>query len=156
MNTQPQNWQIFIFLFKFPLDKISVTKNAFFFLSRTPAHNSFTFNLQLLYELKHMVHISKIVCGILHFRLRLVFIKIYIFVQKKSMDSLTLKHHNSFQNKNRKATHNFAPRPLTSKLQQEFWKFIDICVGWSSPKTDLDTNFLNLKNRSFENVTFSQ
>ena len=36
------------------------------------------------------------------------------------MDSLNLKRHNSFQNKNnRKALHNFAPRPLIFKLQQE-------------------------------------
>ena len=36
------------------------------------------------------------------------------------MDSLTLKRHNSFQNKNnRKDAHGFAPRPLIFKLQQE-------------------------------------
>ena len=34
------------------------------------------------------------------------------------MDSLTLKRHNSFQNKNdRKVTHSFAPRPLIFKFQ---------------------------------------
>ena len=70
------------------------------------------------------------------------------------MDSLTLKRHNSFQNyNNRKATHSFAPRPLIFKLQQEVLKFNDICVSWSSPKTDLVTNFLNPENRSFENVS---
>ena len=73
------------------------------------------------------------------------------------MDVLTLKRHNSFQNKNNtKATHSFAPRPLIFKLQQEVLKFNDICVNWSSPKTDLVTNFLYLENRSFENVSFSQ
>ena len=73
------------------------------------------------------------------------------------MDSLTLKRHNSFQNKNnRKVTHVFTPRPLFFKLQQEALKFNDICMSWSSPKTDLMTNFLNLKNRSFENVSCSQ
>ena len=36
------------------------------------------------------------------------------------MDLLTLKRHNSFQNKNnRKVTQIFAPRPLKFKLQQE-------------------------------------
>ena len=30
------------------------------------------------------------------------------------------------------------------------------CMSWSSPKTDLETNFLNLENRNFEYVTFSQ
>ena len=40
------------------------------------------------------------------------------------MDSLPLKHHNSFQNENnKKATHNFAARPLIFKLPQEVLKF---------------------------------
>ena len=33
---------------------------------------------------------------------------------------MTLRHHNFFQNKNnRKSKHDFAPRPLIFKLQQE-------------------------------------
>ena len=73
------------------------------------------------------------------------------------MESPTLKRHNFFQNKNNgKATHSFAPRPLIFKLQQEVLKFNDICVSWSSPKTDLVIDFLNLENQSFENVSFSQ
>ena len=48
------------------------------------------------------------------------------------MDSLTLKRHNSFQDENNsKPTHNFAPRPLTFKFQQEALKFSDICENWS-------------------------
>ena len=44
------------------------------------------------------------------------------------MDSLTLKRQNFFQNEsNKKAIHNFAPRPLILKLQQEVLKFNDIC-----------------------------
>ena len=35
------------------------------------------------------------------------------------MDSLTLKRHSSFQNKKRKATLSFAPRPMIFKLQQK-------------------------------------
>ena len=67
------------------------------------------------------------------------------------MVSLTLKHHNSFQNNNnRKATPSFASRPLFFKSQQ-VWKFNNNCVSWGSAKTDLVTNFLNLENRSFEN-----
>ena len=63
------------------------------------------------------------------------------------MASLTLKR-NFFQNENNtKATHSFAPRLLIFKLQQEVLKFSDICVSWSSTKTDLEANFLNLKNR---------
>ena len=56
---------------------------------------------------------------------------------------------------NRRATHSFAPRPLIFMLLQEVLKFIDICVSWSSPKTELVTNFLNLEKQSFENVSFS-
>ena len=64
-------------------------------------------------------------------------------------DSLNLKTH-------RKIAHSFAHRPLIFKLQQEVLKFNDICVSWSSPKTNLVTSFLNVPNRSFENVSFSQ
>ena len=35
-------------LTKFPSDKVNVTKNAHFFLSRAPTHHSFTFHLLLL------------------------------------------------------------------------------------------------------------
>ena len=69
---------------KFPSGKVNVTKNAFFFLSRVPTHHSFTFNSQLIYELKHKVCLFEIVCVIFHFRLRFVFIKVYIFVQQKA------------------------------------------------------------------------
>ena len=58
-------------------------KKVVFFLSRAPTH-SFTFNLRFLYELKHKVRLSKIVCGIFHFRFRFVFIKVYIFVQQNA------------------------------------------------------------------------
>ena len=42
---------------KFPSDKIHGTKNALLFLSRAPAHQSFTFNS----ELKLKVRLSKAV-----------------------------------------------------------------------------------------------
>ena len=102
---------------KFPSDKINVTKNALFCLLRAPTYHSFTFNSQLLYKLNHMVHVSKTVCGIFD---SVSFLLKFIFLFTESMDSLTLKRHNSFQNKNnRKATHSFATRPLVFKLQQE-------------------------------------
>ena len=51
------------------------------------------------------------------------------------MDSLTLKHHNFFQNKNnRKATNSFPRRTLISKLQEEVLKSHDISVTWGSQK----------------------
>ena len=139
------------------INKINVTKTALLSLPRVPAYHRFNFNSQFLYELKHMVHLCKTVYEIFHFQFRLVFINFYIFFSTKTMVSLTFKRHNSLQNKNNtKVTHSFALRPLIFTLQQEVWKFNDTCGCWSSPRTHLETNFLNLKNRSFEYVPFSQ
>ena len=44
---------------------------------------SSTFNSQFLYELQHKVRLSKGVFGIFHFRFRFVFIKVYVFFNKK-------------------------------------------------------------------------
>ena len=66
-----------------PSGRINVTKNALVFLSRAPTHHSFNFHSQFLYELKHMVLLSKTVCGILNFRFRFAFIKAYILVHQK-------------------------------------------------------------------------
>ena len=38
-------------------------------------------------------------------------------------------------------------------MQQGVLKFNDICVSLSLTKSDLEKNFLNLENQSFENVT---
>ena len=139
------------------MDKISGTKNALYFLWEAPTCYSFTFNLQFLYGLKHKVRLCKTFCRIFYFPFHFLFIKVYIFVQQDAESiSLTLKRHNSFQNENnRKATHSFAPRPLIFNLQQ-VWKFNDICVSWSFQRIKLGINFLNLENRSFENVNFCQ
>ena len=68
-----------------------------------------------------------------------------------------LKHMVHLSNKNiSKATNSFALRPLIFKLQQEVWKFNDICVSWSTSKTYPYKNFLNLENLNFEYVTFPQ
>ena len=69
---------------KFPSDRINGTKNALFFLSRTPFHHSFIFDLRFLYDLKHKVRLSKFVCRILHFRFSFIFIKVYIFIQENA------------------------------------------------------------------------
>ena len=58
-------------------------KNALFFLSRGTTHHSFTCNLRSLYELKRKVRLSKTVWVFL-FRFRLVFTKVYIFVQQNA------------------------------------------------------------------------
>ena len=74
------------------------------------------------------------------------------------MDSVTLKYViTPFKTKIIKRLHTILRPDLSIfKLQQDVLNFSDICVSWNSPKTDLVTNFLNLENRSFENVSFSQ
>ena len=70
---------------RFPSDKMNGTKNALFFLSRTPTHHSSTFNLRFLFGLKHKVRLSKTVCGIFHFQFRFIFIKVLIFIQQNDV-----------------------------------------------------------------------
>ena len=45
---------------------------------------SFTLDFRFLSELKHKVRLSKTVCGIVSFRFRFAFIKVYIFVQQNA------------------------------------------------------------------------
>ena len=78
------HWDKTQILKKFTSDKIVGTKNAHIFFSWAPTHHSFTFGLRFLHELKHKVRLSKSLCGIFHFRLRFVFIKVYIFAQKNA------------------------------------------------------------------------
>ena len=98
-------------------DKISNTKECllFSFLSSAPTHQSLTFNLRFLCELKHKVCLSKTLCGMWGFPCLIlirVFESLYLW-STKCIDSLTSKHHNSFQNEsNRKASQNFASAAL--------------------------------------------
>ena len=85
-------------LVRIPLNKVNITKNTLFFLSRTPAYFSFTYDSRYFYELKHKVRLFKAVCGIFNFRFHFVFIEICVFCSTNSMGYLTLKRHNSFQN----------------------------------------------------------
>ena len=78
------HWDKTQMLKKLPSNKISGTKNALFFLSQALTHNSFTFNLRFLYELKHKVHLSKTVCGIFYFRFLFILINVYTFVQQNA------------------------------------------------------------------------
>ena len=63
---------------------MEIKQQCFFFLLRDPTHQSFTFNSQFLYKLKHKVHLFENVCGICHFQFCLVFMKVYIFVPQKA------------------------------------------------------------------------
>ena len=65
-------------------DKKNDTKNTLSLLQWIPTHHSLTFNLLFLKELKHKVHLSKIVCGTFYFRFRSVFIKVYIFLHQNT------------------------------------------------------------------------
>ena len=93
--------------------------------------------------------------GFFHFWFRFFFVKVF-----DSVSLLFSKQHGLFNFKTsqflpkiiQKDTQVFSPRPLMFKLQQEEVLKFNICVSWSSPKTNLQTNFLNLKNWSFENV----
>ena len=75
-------------LTKFPSDKINGTKNALFFIWRALTDYSFLLVCDSYMILK--VRVSKNFCGIL--------ISSFIFLFIKMHSSLTLKHHNSFQN----------------------------------------------------------
>ena len=138
---------------KFPSGKISGTKNALIFLSRSSVLFLIC-NSDMSWSTRFVS--LKLWVGFFIFDSVLFLLK-FIFLFDKKLDSFTLKPHNYFQNENnRKATHSFAPRPLVFKLQQECLKFSDTCLSCSSLKVDLEMNFLNLENRSFENVSFSQ
>ena len=70
----------------------------------------------------------------------------FIFCPTKSIDSMTLKRHNSLQNKNNeKVTLSFTPTPLIFKLQQNVLKFNDIWLSWSSPKLTWRQTFWTYK-----------
>ena len=127
------------------------TKNPLFFLSRAPIQ-------QFLYELKHKVRPSKTLFGLFLFRSYFVFIKVCIMFQQNAW---TLRLKNvifPFKIKIIEKPHILLLLDLLEifKLQQEVLKLNSICVSWNSPKIDPETNFLNLQNRSFENVSFSQ
>ena len=64
-----------------PFTKISTRKIRFFLACK---NNSKLKVIRFLCELKPKVHHSKSVCGIFHFQFRLVFVKVYIFVQQKA------------------------------------------------------------------------
>ena len=58
---------------RLPLDKITGSKNAFFFLSQTPTHHTVTFNMRSLYELKHMARLFKTIFDSVSSLLKFIF-----------------------------------------------------------------------------------
>ena len=73
-------------------------------------HHSFIFNSRFL----NTRFVSLKACGIFHFRLRFVFIKVYFFV-KKTIESLTLKR-NSKNSKWLTRTYSFITIKITRSL----------------------------------------
>ena len=73
-----------------------------------------------------------------------------------SIDSLTLKRHNSFQNKhNKKASHNFAPRPLILSCNKKFQNsmvstLLELSKNWPRDK------FFKLRNSKLWKHRFFQ
>ena len=103
----------------------------FFFLSWAPTHHIFLIRNSYTSWRTWFISLKTFV-GFSIFDSVLFLSKFTYFCWTKSLDPLTLKHHNSFQNKNnRKTTHMFAPRPLIFKSQQEVWNFNDIFLNWS-------------------------
>ena len=128
---------------QFQSEKINISKNAIFFLSQDATHHNLIFNSQFLYELKHIVRLSKRLLYS-HFRSRFVLLK-FTYLFSKMHGLFDLIHNTS--------------RPLIFKLQQEVLKFNDIWMSWSTPKTEPEDEYFkfkkNIENWSFENVSFS-
>ena len=144
------HWDKTQILRRFPSEKIKVTKKCplFFFhkLQLITAllliHDSYTSWSTRFISLKLCVAFS--IFDFVWFLLK------FICLFATSMESMSLKRHNSFKNeKNRKATYSVAPGILIFKLQQKVWKFNGICVSWRILKTDLETNFLSLQKSKF-------
>ena len=129
---------------KFPSDKTNVTKNALFFF-RGPQLITVLLSIRKYYTSWSTSFFSLKLCVGFSIFDSVLFLLNFKFFSTESMDSMTLKHHNSFQNKNnKKTTPRFSPRHFIFKLQQEIWKYNDICVSRSSPKTDLETKLSKL------------
>ena len=60
------------------------TKCLLFSFASSNSSQFYFSNLRFLYELKHKVRLSKIMCGIFFFQFRLIFIKVFIFFQQNA------------------------------------------------------------------------
>ena len=114
----------------------------FSFASSNSWRFSFLFAIFIRAKAQCSFHLSKLCLGFSIFDSVLFLLLNVIFLFNKKYGLFDFKTSNSLQNQNnRKVTHTFPSRPLIFRLQQEVLKFSDICVSWSSPITDLETNF---------------
>ena len=136
----------------FPSDKINITKMHFFsFLSSKLITvlllicNSYT---------DWSFHLSKTLCGIFHFRFLFVFIRVYIFFHQKALTLWLWNVITLFIIKAMEKPHTgLFPDCWFLSCNKKFkiqWYLLEL----EPPKTDLETNFLSLANRSFKYVTF--
>ena len=130
---------------------------SFFFCALQLITTHHPIHLRFLYELRHRVRFTKTVFWILHFRFRFAFIKVLYFCSTKCMDSLTSKLKNwNFQNWNNKKLSTVLLQGLCFKVAQRNFKIHWYLCELELPKNWPRDKFLNLENRSFENVSFSQ
>ena len=127
------HWDKTEMLKRFPSDKTNDTKKALCFLSRAPTHHNFTFNLWFwstrFVPLKLCVGFS--IFDSVSFLLK------FIFLFNKMDGFFTLKQ--NFFTK-------FCSQTCYFKVETRSFK-IQWYLSWSSPKTDLVTNFLNPQNK---------
>ena len=140
---------------KFPSDKINISKHALFLLLWATTHHSFTFNLRFLFELKHKLISLKMCVEFSIFDSASFLLKfMFLFNKKHWLFSFLII---TFKIKTVEKTSSFNSSTMIFRLQEEIANLIKSAwVGWSSPKTDPKTNFLNLENWSFEYFAFSQ
>ena len=103
-------------------------KNALFFF-----HEFFSFSFITVFFCDsymswstRFIHLT--VSGIFHFQFRLVFVKVFIFVQQSAWTLWLWNVAIPFKIKLIEMPHTVPLRLLISELQQEIWKFTVICV----------------------------
>ena len=114
------------------------------FLSRAPTCHRFTFNLyfcKILFPFKTFVEFF-------------TSDSLLIFVQQKSWNLWLWNVISPFKIRILEKSNTFLLPDIW--FETRVLKFNIICMSWSYAITDLETNFLNLKNWSFQNISFCQ
>ena len=140
---------------KFPSDKINISKHALFCSCELQlitvllliCDSCLNWSTRLI-SLKMCVEFS--IFDSASFLLKFMF----LFNKKHWLFSFLII---TFKIKTVEKTSSFNSSTMIFRLQEEIANLIKSAwVGWSSPKTDPKTNFLNLENWSFEYFAFSQ
>ena len=126
------------------------------FFSQAPTHRSFTFDLRFYTSWSKRFISLKVCVGFSSFDL-ISFLLKFMFFSSKTMDSLTSKRHNSFQNKNnRKATHtDLLPvaRRFGWRLKiQWYLRELVLLRNWPGDELFKLRNYLNFWERQFFSI----